>query len=233
MNKQNISILIAEDDRLLRSLYVEYLSLFFETVFEAEDGKEALQIYKNKAPDIIISDINMPKLDGLALIEQIRVKDKKTPIVILSAYADQEILLQAVKLHLFEYLVKPVDSKALKEVITSMIKNISLEREYFYLSAGYKWHKSSESLYKENKKIILQEGEKRLLSILIRYYNNNVSTETLYQYVFSDKPEKEYSTYAITSLVKRVRKKLPEHTIQTNYGNGYTLCVSCNHIDII
>jgi DNA-binding response OmpR family regulator len=228
MINNNVSILIAEDDTQLRQLYVEYLLLFFDTVYEAEDGKQALSIYKEKAPDIIISDINMPKLDGLALIEEIRKKDQQTPIVILSAYVDQDILLQAIKLHLFEYLVKPVDSQELKELILSMIKNIHFEREYVNLSEGYKWHKYKHYLYKENSEIKLQESEKRLLEILIHNLNSNVSTETLYQYVYSDMPEKEYSTHAITSLIKRIRKKLPKDTIQTNYGNGYTFCVHKN-----
>jgi DNA-binding response OmpR family regulator len=228
MINNDVSILIAEDDTQLRQLYVEYLLLFFDTVYEAEDGKQALGIYKEKAPDIIISDINMPKLDGLALIEEIRKKDQQTPIVILSAYVDQDILLQAIKLHLFEYLVKPVDSQELKELILSMIKNIHFEREYVNLSEGYKWHKYKHYLYKENSEIKLQESEKRLLEILIHNLNSNVSTETLYQYVYSDMPEKEYSTHAITSLIKRVRKKLPIDTIQTNYGNGYTFCVHKN-----
>jgi len=228
MTKHKISILIAEDDAQLRQLYVEYLLLFFDTVYEAEDGKKALNLYKEKTPDIIISDINMPKLDGFALIEEIRKKDQQTPIVILSAYADQDILLQAIKLHLFEYMVKPVESQELKELILSVIQNIYLEREYVHLSEGYKWHKNKHYLYKENNKIKLQESEKRLLEILIHHLNSNVSTETLYQYVFSDMPEKEYSSHAITSLIKRVRKKLPADTIQTNYGNGYTLCVHHN-----
>lgn len=225
MIKHNISILIAEDDSQLRTLYVEYLALFFNTVYEAEDGKKALSLYKEKSPDIIITDINMPKLDGLSLIEEIRKKDKETPIVILSAYTDQEILFEAIKLHLFEYVVKPVDSQELKELIVRMIETIELNREYIYMNEGYKWHKAKQHIYKENSEIKLQESEKRLLVILIQHLNANVSTETLYQYVFSDMPEKEYSSHAITSLIKRVRKKLPENTIQTNYGNGYTFCI--------
>lgn len=225
-----MSILIAEDDMRLRQLYVEYLSLFFNTVYESKDGKEALCIYKDKLPDIIISDINMPKLDGLSLIKEIRKKDQTTPIVILSAYADQEILLEAVKLHLFEYVVKPVDSQELKELIFSMIKKIHLKREYIYMVDGYKWDKNKQHLYKETKEIKLQESEKRLLIILIQHLNANVSTETLYQYVFADMPEKEYSSHAITSLIKRVRKKLPPDTIQTNYGYGYTFSVPKSNI---
>lgn len=221
----NISILIAEDDNALRELYVEYLSLFFDTVYQARDGQEALSIYRDKSPDIIISDINMPKIDGLSLIEEIRKNDKKTAIVILSAYADQEILLQAIKLHLFEYLVKPVASQELKELILKMIKEIKIKREYLYLGDGYKWDKIEHKLYKDNTQIKLQEGEKRLLMILLHNLNTNVSTESLYQYLFSDMPQKEYSSYAITSVIKRVRKKLPPNIIQTNYGNGYTFCL--------
>jgi len=228
MNKHNMSILIAEDDPQLRKLYVEYLSLFFETVYEAEDGEEALRTYRSKSPDIIISDINMPKLDGLSLIKQIRLKDQETPIVILSAYTDQDMLLEAVKLHLFEYVVKPVDSKELKDLVFNMIESINIKRAYLYMADGYRWDKKHHYLFKANTEIKLQENERRLLKILIQNLNVNVSTETLYQYVFSDMPEKEYSSHAITSLVKRVRKKLPVHTIQTNYGNGYTFCIHKN-----
>jgi DNA-binding response OmpR family regulator len=225
VSEANISILIAEDDIRLRQLYVEYLALFFNTVYEAKDGLEALQIYKEKSPDIIISDINMPKLDGLQLIEKIRQKDMQTQVVILSAYADQETLLQAIKLNLFEYLVKPVESQQLKDLIMSMIRKIQHAKNHLCMPDGYKWHKEHRQLFKNDLEIILQEGEKRLLEILIRYINTNVSNETLYQYIFSDEPQKEYSSHAITSLVKRVRKKLPDNIIRTNYGNGYTFSI--------
>jgi len=223
MNHDDISILIAEDDNELRALYVEYLELFFKNIYEAKDGVEAYDIYKKESPDIIVSDIGMPRLDGLSLIKRIRKDDKKTQILILSAYTDKEMLLQAIKLHLFEYLIKPVPSTKLKEILITMISSVTLDNNFLTLSDGYRWEKDSKQLYLKEEIVKLHESEKRLLEILIKSYNSNVSNEQIHNFVFHDMPDKEYSVNSITSLIKRVRKKLPKDTISTNYSSGYTL----------
>ena len=68
----DISILIAEDEQKLLNSMVEYLELFFEKVYTAQDGMTAYEIYEKQKPDIIIADIHMPRLDGLSMIEKIR-----------------------------------------------------------------------------------------------------------------------------------------------------------------
>ncbi|WP_415249607.1 response regulator transcription factor [Sulfurimonas sp.] len=223
MSHKEVSILIAEDDKELRELYVEYLELFFSKVYQAKDGLEAFDIYKKESPNIIISDIGMPRLDGLSLIQRIRKQDKKTLILILSAYTDKEVLLEAVKLHLFEYLVKPIKSHELKDTILKMIKSIESDDTCIKMSDGYRWVKESQQLYSKKIHIELKESEKKLLEILLKSLNSNVSCESIYQYVYHDLPDKEYSLNSVTSLVKRLRKKLPQGTISTNYGSGYRL----------
>lgn len=222
----NGSILIAEDDESLRSFYAEYLRLFCDVVFEASNGIEAFEIYQKKLPDIIISDINMPKLDGLALIKKIRQNDAQTRIIILSAYAEQEMLLQAVKLHLIDYLIKPVRGEILKELVQSILRSIQREKNHIAISSDLYWDKSTKQLYKMKILVKLQESERRLLDILISSKNANVSNEAIYQYVFYEKHEEEFSINAITSLLKRIRKKLPDNVIVTNYGRGYSLNLS-------
>ena len=81
---RNISILIAEDDIDLRRELVDYMSIFVDTIYEANDGKEALDIYAKHTPDILFTDINMPQINGLDLIKQIRKIDKNIEIVIIT-----------------------------------------------------------------------------------------------------------------------------------------------------
>ena len=100
----DISILIAEDEKELLEPMVEYLELFFTNVYWARDGLSAYEKYLKHKPDIVIADINMPRLDGLSLAKQIRDNDKITKIIIATAHSEQEKLLKAIELNLVKYL---------------------------------------------------------------------------------------------------------------------------------
>jgi len=125
----DISILIAEDEKKLLNTMVEYLELFFENVYTAEDGLTAYEIYKKQKPDIIIADIQMPNLDGLSMIEKIRKKDLRTKIIITTAHSEKEKLIQAIELHLVKYLTKPVQSDILKEILLSLVDELRQKRD--------------------------------------------------------------------------------------------------------
>ena len=137
----DISILIAEDEKQLLNSMLEYLELFFEKVYTAEDGQTAYEIYKKERPDIIISDINMPYLDGLTMIEKIRKKDLQTKIIITTAHSEKEKLMQAIELHLVKYLVKPVQSDKLKELLLSLVEELRQKRNHIYLKEKFYWDK--------------------------------------------------------------------------------------------
>ena len=81
---KNIKILYVEDDEIARENGIEYLQNFFEQIYEASDAIKALQLYEKYQPDIIITDIQMPKLNGLEFVKKIRQKDKKTAFSIYS-----------------------------------------------------------------------------------------------------------------------------------------------------
>ena len=114
---KNIKILYVEDDEIARENGIEYLQNFFEQIYEASDAIKALQLYEKYQPDIIITDIQMPKLNGLEFVKRIRQKDKKTQIIIITAFCDKDYLLKAIELGLVKYLVKPVKEKEFEEAI--------------------------------------------------------------------------------------------------------------------
>ena len=96
----NFSVLYVEDVEMVRKGAVEYLSRVCKEVFEAKDGKEAIAVWREHKPDIIITDISMPRLNGIDMASYIRAHDKNVQIIIATAHSDTEYLLKAVELQL-------------------------------------------------------------------------------------------------------------------------------------
>jgi two-component system response regulator VanR len=219
----DISILIAEDEKKLLNSMVEYLELFFEHVYTAEDGLTAYEIYKKQKPDIIIADIHMPHLDGLSMIEKIRKKDLRTKIIITTAHSEKEKLIQAIELHLVKYLVKPVQSDRLKEILLSLVDELRQKRDRVYLKEAFYWDKTKKRLFHDEDEIELKPKERKVLEFLCSRTNQSISSIDIYNYLYEDQPERDFSSNAITSLMKRIRQKLPKETIKSSYGIGYIL----------
>ena len=96
--------------------------MFFSEVFEAEDGEKAYELYKLKKPDIMIIDINIPKISGLELLKYIRQKDLKTPVVIITASLELENIKTAYKNGCDEYIKKPFYLEELEIKIDKICK---------------------------------------------------------------------------------------------------------------
>ena len=219
----DISILIAEDEKQLLNSMVEYLELFFEKVYTAEDGLTAYEIYKKQKPDIIIADIHMPRLDGLSMIEKIRKKDLQTKIIITTAHSEKEKLMQAIELRLVKYLVKPVQSDKLKEILLTIVDELRQKRDRIYLKESFYWDKTKKKLFHDEDEIALKPKEQKVLELLCSRTNQSISAIDIYNYLYEDQPERDFSSDAITSLMKRIRQKLPKETIKSSYGVGYIL----------
>ena len=114
-NKMNI--LLAEDEYMsLIGLKESIKELGHDVIAEATDGKEAIELALEKKPKLIIMDINMPIISGLEAIKKIN-KETCIPIIIVSGYYEDDLIDEAKKLGVFEYLVKPITSHDLKVAI--------------------------------------------------------------------------------------------------------------------
>ena len=225
--KQGYSILYAEDDLEVRKNYLLFLENYFDEVYEASNGKEALKIYKDKKPNVILTDISMPELSGLDLVKIIRKTDIKTPIIILSAHSEKEYLFEAIKLNLLDYLIKPIKRVEFKNIIESTIRKISSnnendKNEKVDISRSAYWDKSTRLFFYKNKIVDLTKNERILFELLLNKKNEVVTPNDIALYVWNDE-NISVNDASIRNLVKRLRKKLPLDIIHSIYGSGYIL----------
>ncbi|WP_421716282.1 response regulator transcription factor [Arcobacter arenosus] len=221
---KNYSILYAEDNKDVRENYVLYLENYFDYIYEANDGLEAFDIYRDKKPNVLLLDINMPNMNGLELAKKIRENDSNIPIVILSAHSDKEFLFEAIKLNLVEYLTKPVDRNKFKSVLENSIKKVkenSPNNQFIHFAKTTYWDCSKRLFFHKNKMIDLTRNERILFELLLNNKNEIINPNEISKYVWDN--ETEINDASIRNLVKRLRKKLPVDIIQSIYGSGYIL----------
>jgi CheY-like chemotaxis protein len=113
---KKFSVLYVEDEELVRQSMEQLLANYFDEVTTAANGQEALEVFQKKPHDIIITDIQMPTMDGLELIGHLRKIDKDLPIIITTAFSDEEYLLQSIELKIDKYLLKPFSKEDAMEI---------------------------------------------------------------------------------------------------------------------
>lgn len=212
-----MKILVLEDNKRLSSLIVEVLIQKNFKVNLFENGKKALEAIDN-GYDCFILDINVPGVDGLTLLKEIRLMNKNTPAIIISANVDLETIQEAYTKGCDEYLKKPFYMYELETKLDKLCKvtyqSISLLQNFSYLPVEEKLFDASNNEIKLAKKEIL------LLNLFASNLDKIVTFEQIEQYVWcGDLTTNEN----IRALVKRVRRKLPMDTIVSQGGMGYKL----------
>jgi len=122
MSEQKPIILVAEDEPELREAWIDCIQELGAEALEAENGLEALEKIKSQDFDVILSDIQMPKMSGLELLQGLRNLGKDTPFVICTAYGDQAGTLTALRLGAFDFIEKPVSRSDLQKILKDAIE---------------------------------------------------------------------------------------------------------------
>ncbi|NMO97033.1 response regulator transcription factor [Paenibacillus lemnae] len=126
------TVIIAEDSKpILRNIksHLQSLLLPVQVAGTAANGEEALKLICQHQPDILLTDIRMPKLDGMALIEQAKLLAPAMKVILISGYSDFEYTRRALSLQVFDYLLKPVERSELEEVLKRVTEELSRNRQ--------------------------------------------------------------------------------------------------------
>jgi len=228
---KNLSVLFVEDYEFLRLEMGEVLEEFFNDVAVASNGQEALAIYQQKIHedkrfDLVISDIQMPIMDGVALSKEIRETYTTQPIIILSGHSDSKYLIELINIGVSKFLTKPIVEDELFSVLYDEAKKINneknkipVERAIEDLGEGYLWDREKLVLKLEDKVIDLTKHELALLMLFVDKKNYICTTEEIREIFHSNNIE--ISEKNIRNLVFKLRKKIPERCISSVYGLGY------------
>jgi len=120
MEKRKARVLIADDEPHIRSLIsLIVTSLGAEVVAEASDGEQALSMYKQFSPDMVLLDINMPKMDGISVLKQIMAIDNRTLVVMLTSLNALEVVKECIDNGAWNYILKNTTAEELHKAISA------------------------------------------------------------------------------------------------------------------
>jgi CheY-like chemotaxis protein len=127
-SKSDLSVLCVEDDEETREELVEYLRRRVRVVVSAGDGVEGLRLYQERCPDLVVTDLRMPRMDGLQMLEAISALGRQTPVIVTTAHGETEYLIRAIELGVDRLLIKPVDGDKLAQALYRCVDLITFRR---------------------------------------------------------------------------------------------------------
>ena len=224
-------ILIVEDEPISLEMLSKTLKEDYD-VLTADNGEKGFELYKKFNPHIIISDLNMPIMNGIELIQKIRELDQNSKIIITTFKNDVQTLLQASELKLFKYLIKPIDFIALKNIIKESIEELNrfntVALNLINISPTLIWKTSEFELFSNNQIVKLTPKEKKVLNLLLQK-PNQVFTYNEIIYEVWEKNNEIGDRKTLKTMITSLRKKIEDVEINNVYGYGYKIVLYQNN----
>jgi two-component system OmpR family response regulator len=217
-------ILVVEDDNKIASFIVKGLKQAGYAVDRCADGEEGLVFAESTAYDAAVVDIMLPKLDGLSLVQRLRGKKIRTPVIILSAKAAVDDRVKGLEAGADDYLTKPFAFSELSARVLALIRRATQTAEPSRLSAGdLEMDLLTREVRRGGEKIELQAREFALLEYLMRHSGRAVTKTMILEHIFDYSFDPQ--TNVVDVLMHRLRAKVdPDKTrLQTLRGVGYVL----------
>ena len=234
---KEISILFVEDDKGISKKMEILLYEIFSKIEVAFDGNEALGKYcnfyktNNEYPDLIITDIRMPNMDGIELIKHIYKENANQKIIVLSAHNESEYLIELVNLGIYRFILKPMDYNNFFEIIFKVSKEIYMEKYkvsdnkeiFIKLNCDLIWNKELKQLYLNDKLLKLTKKEFLLIELLLRIPEKIFVNEEIISYIWKEEFNENPDISNLKNLISRLRSKIPALKIDNIYGFGYKI----------
>ncbi|HED5380392.1 TPA: response regulator transcription factor [Campylobacter jejuni] len=220
---KELIILVVEDEIKTRESLINVLSERFSKVIGAQNGDEGLKKFKKFKPDLVITDIAMPIMDGLDMAREIKEISDDVPIVVLSAYSEKERLLRSIDIGIDKYLIKPVDIEELFKVLDCLVGEKIEANMLVKISEEYQFNKTKRTLIHNGKEIVLTKKELAFISLLLKQPGALVLHEDIKKNVWIGE---HVSDTAIRTFIKRVRDKVGEDFIKNVPSLGYKININ-------
>ena len=231
MESQKERILVVDDEASIRRILETRLSMIGYDVVTAADGEEAIETFRSEAPDLVVLDVMMPKLDGYGVCQELR-KESDIPIIMLTALSDVADRITGLELGADDYVVKPFSPKELEARIRSVLRRIEKNGTSGIPSSGViqvnhlRIDTNKRQVYKGDERIRLTGMEFSLLELLVGRSGEAFSRAEILQEVWGYTPERHVDTRVVDVHISRLRAKLEDdpsnpELILTARGTGY------------
>jgi len=229
--KSNLTLLYVEDDKLVRDNYTKIFQYYFANVITTDNGNDALRLFNENKIDVGIFDISIPGINGLTLTSKIREIDEDIEIIIISAHSDRDKLLQALKLQLVTYLVKPVEHK---ELITTIENLLHRKADKFTIELLYNftWNIQTKTLFYKDEIVKISKVEINIISILLKNQTTYLTACQIHEFLHEGAVRESEPCSSIVKAFSRFKKKLgkqlnnEEFFIENCYGLGYKILLN-------
>lgn len=226
---KDLVVLYVEDDSILREKTSQMFSNLFKNIDTAEDGKKGWEKYQEyhknneKYYDLVITDIKMPIMDGVALSKKTLQLHKEQIIVITSAHDESKYLIELININVNKFIIKPFNLNTITSLFLDIFENSLDTSFHVMINENYYWNKKIKKLFHLNEEVKLSYNEIAILDILINSTNKIFSNTDLLYIISASSLSDELTENTVKSAIKRLRKKLPENTISNIYGQGYSI----------
>jgi len=214
-------ILILEDDELFCESLEDFLSEEGFEIDTAYNGEEALEKNFENNYDLYLLDINVPKINGLDLLKELRQSGDETPSIFLTSYKDKETLHQGFLNGADDYLKKPVDLDELLLRIKSLLKRSGKQTTKITLTNGLVYNPQTKRITKDNNDLQLPSKVIDLFELCLENRNSIISKDMIIQRLWST--SEEYSEGSIRVYVNNLKKILDKDSIVNIKGVGYKI----------
>ncbi|AXP08853.1 response regulator transcription factor [Campylobacter hepaticus] len=222
-DRKDLIILVVEDEAKARESLINILSNRFSKVIGAQNGDEGFKKFKKFKPDLVITDIAMPIMDGLDMAREIKEISNDVPIVVLSAYSEKERLLRSIDIGIDKYLIKPIDIEELFKVLDSLVDEKIEVNMLVKISKEYQFNKTKRTLIHNGEEIVLTKKELAFVSLLLKQPGVLVLHEDIKKNVWIGE---HVSDTAVRTFIKRIRDKVGEEFIKNVPSLGYRININ-------
>lgn len=231
MESHKERILVVDDEASIRRILETRLSMIGYEVVTAADGEEALEVFHETEPDLVVLDVMMPKLDGYGVCQELR-KESDIPIIMLTALGDVADRITGLELGADDYVVKPFSPKELEARIRSVLRRVEKDGLPGIPSSGIlqvaaiRIDTNKRQVFKGEERVRLTGMEFSLLELLVSRSGEPFSRSEILQEVWGYTPERHVDTRVVDVHVSRLRAKLEDdpsnpELILTARGTGY------------
>ena len=215
-----MKVLLLEDDMMLSEIISEFLQTLGYKVTTVYDGEEAEDIVYSQKFELLLLDVNVPKINGFEFLKSFRTTGNNTPAIFITSLHNSEDLVEGFDAGCDDYIKKPFDLVELKTRIDNIKRHFHIdEKKVYKITNHINYDTVTKSLFVDDKAYILPKREADILEYLITHKERTVSTNEFIDNLWSYEDAPVEAT--IRTYIKNLRKHLPKDMIMTVKGVGY------------